>query len=119
MAISPAVRPACCAYALVPRASKPVPTTPAAASPVFRKLRRLRGLLITFVSFFIVLLLQKGLNCGRSCPAHAWDGVLSISSWRHLSALMNPIHRRPRWTIVLWYRLLTFSVGMLQLGMEQ
>src|SRR6516225_8014941 len=113
MAISPAVRPGCCAYALVPRASKPVPTAPAAANPVFRKLRRFRGLLLTFVSFFMVLLLQKGLDCGRSCPAHA-----PISSWPNLSALKNPIHRRPRWTIVLWYRLLTFGVGMPQLGMN-
>jgi hypothetical protein len=68
MAASPAVRlleePLRCADAAVPRASKPVPmvTAPAAANPVFRKLRRFRGLLITFPSFFMLLLLHKGLN---------------------------------------------------------
>jgi hypothetical protein len=35
-------------------------TAPAAANPVFRKLRRLRGLLITFPSFFISMLFRKG-----------------------------------------------------------
>jgi len=36
-------------------------TAQAAANPVFRKLRRFEGLLITLLSFVILFLLQKGL----------------------------------------------------------
>src|SRR5271168_432805 len=71
MAISPAVSEStCCADAVVPRVSKPVPmvTAPAAASPVFRKLRRFRGVLITFPSFFIFVLLHKDLQV-RGCAS--------------------------------------------------
>ena len=78
---------------------------PAAANPVFRKLRRFRGLLITFASFFMVLLLYKGLNrnfeyelrpagnvlpdhpkCNRQ-PARSLAGPLNRAALPRLSAV--------------------------------
>ena len=66
MATSPAVRlVVCCADALVARVSKPVPmvTAPAAANPLFRKLRRFRGLLIALPSFVILFPFHKVCRC--------------------------------------------------------
>src|SRR6266487_1054502 len=96
MATSPEVRlppePVCCAEALVARASKPVPmvTAPAAANPVFRKLRRFGELLITLPSF-VIFVPPSQRFVGVACA----DSVILVGLSSHTMRLI-PISDKPR-----------------------